>query len=136
MAEVKSIDETWETQGNLLYRYVFDAAPYLKALFAMEDLEGEKYKNAMQSFRPTQTFRKIEKTLQNPSCPENDAFMFKLGVFHRKMKIKTEFFKIMEDSLVKALADLLKAKWNEELERAWRGAYGFVLGKMLQGYYS
>jgi NAD(P)H-flavin reductase/hemoglobin-like flavoprotein len=88
----------------------------------------------MMDGQRSRLFRALIQIVQDIDRPEViDEFLTHLGRDHRKFDVRPEHYGVVGECLIEALKRFSGSDWNDEMERAWAGAFEFVAGRMIAG---
>ena len=132
---VKNLDESFKTQGGLLYTTLFDLAPELRPVFSFGKLEGEEYERKKE-FQGANTFRTIEKTLEQFGTEISTKRLHAMGVRHKeKYGVLPVHYDIVGEALIRVVTQVFGDKLTPELKRIWVIGYGLIAHGMSDGVY-
>jgi NAD(P)H-flavin reductase/hemoglobin-like flavoprotein len=79
-------------------------------------------------------FRALTTIMQDIDRPEAiDSFLADLGNDHRKFDVRPEHYGLVGECLIAAMKRFVGEDWTDDTERAWKGAYELVAGRMIAG---
>lgn len=110
-----------ERIGDEFYRDLFNRVPEVRPLFR-EDLAG-------QGMRFMSAIHVIVDNLDN--LPAMDREIEKLAQGHANLSIKPIWYRQMQEALIDTFAIALGARFTNEMELAWRSAFGQVCDRMM-----
>ena len=130
--KVRAIDRTFETQGVILFRKIFEHAPEALALFSFKD-EPDLYDSVKLKRHGEGVFKFIDNTLADLSgmTPE----IGKLGERHYAKGVRIPHFKVVGKSLLETLKEALGDEFTFHVLCIWTKIYGVVSG-IMQGSFS
>ena len=107
--------------GEAFYSDLFSRAPETRSLFR-EDLEG-------QGMRFMSAIHLIVDHLDDLEAMDQE--IDKLAAGHAALPIKSEWYRDMQEALIDTFAVALGASFTNEMELAWRAAFGQVCDRMV-----
>jgi hemoglobin-like flavoprotein len=111
-----------DTFAELLYGRLFAVDPRLRPLFTDDMIEQGRNLTSM-----------ISVAVANLARPERISLALRqLGKRHAAYGVEPRHFATVEDALVFALEHALIDVFTPEVKDAWRAAYAFVSGAMLE----
>lgn len=112
----------FDTNSTYFYDAFFGYAPDLRRMFR-DDLTG-------QGMKFMTTLGEVIDHLRNPN--EDGEAMSELGHMHASIGIAKENFEPMEEALMDTFRHVMGEDFDDELEKAWRRAYGEIASMMIR----
>lgn len=111
-----------EEAGLMFYERLFDIAPELQSLFKTHPKE-QALKFMTMLTMVVSKLQKLDEIIEDIKS---------LARRHNRYGVKTAYYRIVGAALIWTLHEVLKDKWNDELEEAWIEVYGLISQAMIR----
>lgn len=108
---------------DLFYERLFEAAPKVRALFP-DAIESQRRHMTAALLLVAKNIGNLE-FLRDP--------LEQMGEVHTTYGAREEYFPIVCDAMVAAIAEVSRGGWSDELEHDWKTALGIISGYMIDG---
>ena len=131
-AIVKSLDPSFETQGVMLFRNIFTAAPDALQLFSFRDVPN-LYESPALKRHGAGVFKAVEKALND--LEGAIGYLEKLGGTHVAKDVKPAHYTVVRDAVLLTLEQGLGDKFTAPLRAEWTAILDKVIAVMTKDRY-
>ena len=111
-----------EEAGLMFYERLFDIAPELQSLFKTHP-KDQALKFMTMLTMVVSKLQKLDEIIEDIKS---------LARRHNHYGVKTAYYRIVGAALIWTLHEVLKDKWNDELEEAWIEVYALISQAMIR----
>ncbi len=119
----KTITQHEEALTDLVYKKLFSLCPHARAMFP-EDMTTHKMQMSV-------ALGLIVKSLENFATVEEH--LMEMGGEHADSGVKPDYYPIMSDALLSAMATVSGPAWTPQIEEDWTIAINTIISSMLKG---
>ncbi|XP_036406503.1 cytoglobin-2-like [Megalops cyprinoides] len=144
--QIDMIKESWKViqediakVGIIMFVRLFETHPECKDVFFLfrdvEDLERLRTSRELRA-HGLRVMSFIEKTVARLDQPERlDQLALDLGKGHYRYNAPPKYYGYVGVEFIRAVQPILKEKWTDELEEAWKALFLYVTRIMKKGYF-
>uniref|UniRef100_G3NSS7 X globin n=1 Tax=Gasterosteus aculeatus TaxID=69293 RepID=G3NSS7_GASAC len=143
--QIQMIKDSWKVirddiakVGIIMFVRLFETHPECKDVFFLfrdvEDLERLRTSRELRA-HGLRVMSFIEKSVARLDQMERlEALALELGKGHYHYNAPPKYYSYVGAEFIGAVQPILKERWTEELEEAWKTLFQFVTGLMQRGY--
>ena len=124
---MKALDPTFETQGVLLFKNIFKAAPAAIEMFSFKD-EPDLYNSPKLKKHGAAVCAYVDKAMDD--FKGNAASFVALGQRHHGRGVQIPHYAVVGDALMETFAQAGGEKFTDEIRSTWIILYNMLAGVM------